>query len=260
MAYGRNPVILVLAVVSGVLAFVISLKMMNTPAPAKAESTYVIAVAVKDISIGGIIRNSDVDLLAPSGKVNAKLVFEDLSVVGRVVRRNVPKGEPIKKTDLLEQGDNLASLIPKGYRAMTIPATLPASITELLQIGNRVDVILTYSIGQNDYKSVTLVENTRVIGVNKPEKKSGGDPTLDITLAVTPEGAETLAFASKRGTLNVSIRSLDDEGNEKFFTLKELFFPEKEKTEAALAPDVPVVPKDVIEIIRGVSREEYSAS
>lgn len=227
MAYGRNPVILIVAISSGLIAFFMSLRMMSTPAPAKAESAYVVAVAIKDIPIGAIIRNSDVDMLPPQSKVNGKLVFEDLgAVVGRVVRRNVPKGEPIKKTDLLEQGDNLASLIPKGYRAMTIPATLPASLTELLQIGNRVDVILTYATGQSDYKSVTLVENTRVIGVSKPDKPGGGGTqSVDVTLAVTPEGAETLAFASKRGTLNVSIRSLDDEGQEKFFYAVRTVFP-----------------------------------
>lgn len=261
MAYGRNPVILMLAVGSGILAFFLSLRMMSTPAPAKAESIYVVAVALRDIPIGGIIRNDDVDLLPPPSPVNQKLIFEELgSVVGKVVRRNVPKGEPIRKMDILEEGDNLASLIPKGYRAMTIPVTLPDSITELLQIGNRVDVILTYEVGKTDFKSLTLVENARVIGVSKPEKKTGGaNQSLDITLSVTPEGAETLAFASKRGTLNVSIRSLDEEGSEKFFTLKELFFPKDNNQQDALqASEKPAVPKDVIEIIRGVTREEYA--
>ena len=242
--------------------------MMNTQAPPAAiEARQTFVVAVKDIMIGTMIRPDDVDLLPPSENIQPKLGYQDIGeVLGKVVRRNIAKGEALKKVDILAEGDNLASLIPRGYRAMTIPVTLPASITEMLQIGNRVDVILTYEASRNELKSVTLLENARVIGVSNPSDKASGSQNrnLDITLAVTPEGAETLAFAQKRGTLNLSIRSLDEEGTEKFFTLRELFFPDKKEDNSGLPEDMlqiekPSVPTDVIEIIRGVSKEQYAA-
>jgi pilus assembly protein CpaB len=270
MPRGRNPLVLILALVSGAAAFMLSLQMTKAPAAkntAAPSSTKVVVHAVNDISIGSIIKKSDIDLLPPSGSYNPKMVYENIpDVMGRVVRRNVLKGEIVKKLDILADGDNLAALIPKGYRAMTIPVMLPSSITELLQIGNRVDVILTYDVSKGDINSLTLVENARVIGVSKQggEGGSGGTKKMDITLAVTPEGAETLAFSIKRGTLNLSIRSLDEDDNEKFFTLKELFFPQDKESKIdpnqLLEAEVPKVPKDLIEIIRGVRKEQYATS
>ncbi|HTL46535.1 MAG TPA: Flp pilus assembly protein CpaB [Verrucomicrobiae bacterium] len=271
MPRGRNPLILILALVSGAAAFMLSLQMTKAPAAknnvAAPSNVKLVVHAVNDIAIGSIIKKSDIDVLAPSGNYNPKMVYENVSdVMGKVVRRNVLKGEMIKKLDILAEGDNLAALIPKGYRAMTIPVMLPSSITELLQIGNRVDVILTYDVAKGDINSLTLVENARVIGVSKQAEGggvSGGNKKMDITLAVTPEGAETLAFSMKRGTLNLSIRSLDEEDEEKFFTLKELFFPEaKDKVDPnqLLEPETPKVPKDLVEIIRGVRKEQYATS
>lgn len=268
MPRGKNPFILILALGSGILAFMLSLQIMKPKAAAPvAKPAFTVAVAVKDISIGAIIKKEDVDLLPPSGTVNPKQTFTDLGeLTGKVARRNIPKGEAVKKVDILAEGDNLASLIPKGYRAMTIPVTLPASITELLQIGNRIDVLLTYEVSRGEINSVTLVENARVIGVSKPQNAGSSDSKrLDITLSVTPDGAQTLAYAMKRGTLNVSIRSLDEGEDEKFFTLKDLFFPKEEsggdalRTAMPAEPDKPKVPKNVVEVIRGVNKEQYAS-
>lgn len=268
MPRGKNPFILILALGSGILAFLLSLQVIKPKAAAPvAKPAYSVVVAIRDINIGAIIRKDDIDMLPPSGPVNAKQVFESVGdVAGKVVRRNIPKGEVIKKVDILAEGDNLASLIPKGYRAMTVPVTLPASITELLQIGNRVDVLLTYEVTRGEINSVTLVENARVIGVSKPQNAGSADSKrLDITLSVTPDGAQTLAYAMKRGTLNVSIRSLDEGEGEKFFTLKDLFFPKEEAggdlMRAALPAEAekPKVPKNVVEVIRGVNKEQYAS-
>lgn len=268
MARGKNPFILILALGSGVLAFMLSLQVMKpkASAPAAPKASYTVVVAVRDINIGAIIKKDDVDLLPPSGDVNSKQIFEHTGdVIGKVVRRNVPKGDVVKKVDILSEGDNLASLIPKGYRAVTIPVTLPGSITALLQIGNRVDVLLTYEVSRGEINSVTLIENARVIGVSNPQAASGGgdgNKRMDITLSVTPEGAQTLAYAMKRGTLNVSIRSLDEGDDEKFFTLKDLFFPKEDTVSEVIKPmndvEKPKVPRNVVEIIRGVNKEQYA--
>ena len=75
-----------------------------------------------------------------------------------------------------------------------------------------------------------------------------------MTLAVTPEGAETLAYSMKKGTLNVVVRPLSEEaiGEEKFFTLKELFFSGDETAGPEIEPE-----QRGVEIIRGLRREKY---
>lgn len=264
---GNNNFMLVFAVICGVVAFLLTFRMFNPEKQGMVTSEQgqlpQFVTMVKDVRIGSMIRKEDLQLMPVTGSVNPKTLFTDSGqVVGKVARRNLLKGEPVKQTDLLAEGDNLASLIPKGYRAMTVPVNLGSNISDLLNIGSRVDVILTYKATKDEIMSVTLVENVRVIGIASAKSQGAGQPSrsaqVDISLAVTPDGAETLAYASNRGTLHVSIRSLSEEDEEKFFTLKELFFPKSSEDSKTAALDKPKVPKDMVEIIRGVRKESYA--
>lgn len=256
----RNSIILIFAVGSGFAAFLISMSLINPQKPVTSAGHLVVG-AVRDIDLGSMIKKEDVDLLPPPDNINPKILFSEFTpVVGKVSRRNILKGEVIKSVDLLEEGENLASLVPRGYRAMTIPITLPSSLTNMLHIGNRIDVLLTFERSRGEVESVTLVKNAKVIGLSEPPGKNasmGQDRSMYITLAVTPDGAETLAYSMKKGTLNISIHSLSDadEESEKFFTLKELFFSSA-ATGSALHPKT----TDKIEIIRGLHKEDYRPS
>lgn len=253
----KNSVILLLALASGMIAFLMSFRLMNQPGAVSTEK--LIVAAVRDINIGSVIRRDDIDLLpAPEGTLMKSHYTTLDDVVGRVPRRILLKGQAIKNVDILAEGDNLASLIPQGYRAMTIPVTLSSNLSNLLQIGNRVDVLLTYEVSRGEINSITLIENARVIGVSDmPGNQGGRELKVHVTLAVTPDGAQTLAYAMEKGTLNISIRSLGEQEDEKFFTLKELFFPNKPDPQAALLPVEEKPPSDEIEIIRGLRREKF---
>src|SRR3989338_7275743 len=166
----QHSTILMLAVGTGLAAFVLSVRLFNAKQQAHVamvQSQQMIVGAIRDLKVGSMIVKDDVDLLpAPSG-VNMNVFFTDFNnVVGKVVRKNVMKGDAIKTVDLLAEGDNLASLIPNGYRAMTIPVILPSDLSSLIQIGNRVDVILTYDQGRGQIESVTLINSAKVIGVS----------------------------------------------------------------------------------------------
>ncbi len=253
---------MLIAIASGLGAFIVSTHLVSSMRSGSPANLLVVG-AVRDISIGSVIKREDVDLLPPPENMNPKVLFTDFDrVVGETARRNVPKGEVIRTVDLLAKGDNLASLIPPGYRAMNIPVVLPSNLTNLIQVGNRVDILLTYQKANYEVSSVTLVKNAKVIGVSEPPKggfSSGANQEMYITLAVTPDGAETLAFAMKKGTLNVAVHSLSDseaQQQEKFFTLRELFFNKANEPITTVAPAP--VEKQEIEVIRGLNKEKYS--
>lgn len=253
----HNSFILVLALGSGLIAFLMSLQIANSKKQVAME--LMVVGAVRDIEIGSSIKKEDLDLVPAPQNVNPKMLFTDFDpVLSKVNRRNILKGEAIKSIDLLAEGENPASLIPAGYRAMTVPVTLPANLTKLIQVGNRVDVLLTYEKVHGEFESVTLIKNAKVIGLSEPGKNAGmgGTAQVYITMAVTPDGAETLAYAMKKGTLNVAVYSLSESNNseEKFFTLKELFFKEEPVAAQAVAA-APV--SDGIEVIRGLRKEKY---
>lgn len=262
----RNSLILFLALGSGFAAFIIYLNLVNSSQPRTSAGLMVVG-AVKDIEIGTKIQKEDLDLFEAPVNVSPKILLADFqSVLGKVSRRNILKGEVIRTIDLLGEGENIASLIPEGYRAMTIPVTMPSSLSNMIEVGNRVDILLTYEQARGEFRSVTLVKNAKVIGASDNTAKGGGGfvpgaagGSTYITLAVTPEGSETLAYAMKKGTLNIAIHSLSEAENmpEKFFTLSELFHKDDEKKEVVVqTPDEPVA-TDSIEIIRGLRKEKF---
>lgn len=248
----HNSIILVIALGSGLMAFLISLQFAS---PKKVQHNVPLVVtAIRDIPMGTSIKREYLDLLpAPAGASPQVLYPDFTSVLKKVSRKNIAKGDPIKSIDLLGEGENLASLIPNGYRAMTIPVSLATDLKKMLDVGNRVDVLLTYEKERGEFASLTLVTKARVIGITDPSKDGRSDASIFLTLAVTPEGAETLAYAIKKGTLSVSIYpALDNsEQAEKFFTLKELFFKE-----APSIAEGPVVTSQ-IQLIRGLRKETY---
>jgi Flp pilus assembly protein CpaB len=255
----HNSFILVLALGSGMIAFLMSFQIVNSK---KQASTAIMVVGpMHDIEIGTMIKKEDLDLVPAPENINTKLLFTDFGPVeNKVARRNLLKGEAIKSIDLLAEGENPASLIPAGYRAMTIPVILPSNLTKLIQVGNRLDVLLTFETERGEFESVTLVKNAKVIGLSDPVKATGpgasqGGSQVFITLAVTPQGAETLAYSMKKGTLNVSVYSLSESGKseEKFFTLKELFSKEDKAAEGLEAR--PAI--EGVEIIRGLRKEKF---
>lgn len=250
-----NSLILIIAIVSGLAAFIISLSVVQTPRQAPDMEGLLVVTAIKDIPIGTMIGKGDVDLLAAPKDVNPKALFTEFNpVVSRLSRKFIRKGWAIRSVDLYNKGENLASLIPPGYRAMSIPVTMSSNLAKLVFPGNRVDVILTYRSELQQYETVILVKNARVIDVTTPKNTGESEVRLSVTLAVTSEGARTLAFAMEKGTLKVSVRPLDDiEKNEqeRFFTLKELFYKEGEVPYKELVPQ-----RDGVEVIRGLRKEK----
>lgn len=249
-----NSAILVVSGVSFLFAFMMAIRVMHKPAPTSnlpKNTALQVVTAIKDIQGGSPIQKEDVALSDAPADVNPKVLFTDFEkVVNKISRRSILKGEAVKTIDLFEAGDNLASLIPQGYRAMTVPVTIPPELLSLVRIGNRVDILLTYEMTKGIIQSATLMENVKVIGVS--DKASGYQGQFYVTLALTPIGVETLAYAQRKGVLNLSVRSLyqSEEAEEKFYSLKQLFFKDTAIQPVAVATRT-------IEIIKGVKTEKY---
>ena len=90
----------------------------------------------------------------------------------------------------------------------------------MLRPGDHVDVLGTFARAQQDYATVTLLQNVLVLatgevrgsGENEEPTTPGGAPHSfnNITVSVDPEEAELLVFAMQRGPVNVALRSQDD--------------------------------------------------
>lgn len=120
---------------------------------------------------------------------------------------------------------SLALKTPAGKRAVTVMINSLAAVGGLINAGDFVDVIARLDVPSQDpdKKTVTamIFQDLQVLAVNTNENDPGAYDeqqaanTLKITVAVDPQEAGLLSFANKNGTLELALRSPDDNERQK---------------------------------------------
>ncbi len=144
------------------------------------------------------------------------------SLIGSVVRSTLQKGEPIVIKDFVKQGDRsvLAALLTPGKRAISIDVSPTTASSGLINPGDMVDVIVSFSstsrsgeVVQQTIESKTFLKGIKVLAIDtnlSPPGKVNAAPHV-ATLEVTPAQAETLMATAKEGTLSLSLHGLATE-------------------------------------------------
>lgn len=124
---------------------------------------------------------------------------------------------------------SLAGRTPPGKRAITVMIDSLGAVGGLVNPGDYVDVIAHLNIPktagaeeENKAKKETLTamifQRLLVLAINTNLDEPGAyddqqkEKTLKVTFAVTPEEAGLLAFADKNGSLELSLRPLNESG------------------------------------------------
>jgi pilus assembly protein CpaB len=148
------------------------------------------------------------------------------AAVGRVLAKPVSAGEKIRAVDLIPRtaGERIARQLPAGYRAISV-SLREGVATVALYPGAMVDVLSTIDVpsangSAKEAVTRTVVERARVLAVNDEAVGTKPDPAASserrasrrttVTLAVTPEQAAQLEFASAKGSIGVTVRAEDD--------------------------------------------------
>jgi len=157
----------------------------------------------------------------------------EAALLGSVVTRTMHRGAPIARSAVVQPGDRgfLAAVLPQGKRAISIPITETAGISGLVLPGDRVDIILTYSLtgasidAERDVRaSETVLGNIRVLALDQrlrqTEAAEDGGPASTAppiartaTLQVSPREAEMLTLATSLGDLSMVLNSVHDGGD-----------------------------------------------
>jgi pilus assembly protein CpaB len=153
------------------------------------------------------------------------------SVVGRVTRVPVFKGEPIVPGRLAPAGTGpgLEVKITPGKRAMAVKINDVVGLSGLIQPNSRVDVLVTLKEeGSVDKQRAKLFMNdVRVLSVGTQVERSEDGKAITATTAaleVTPAEAERLAVAMNQGSIQLVLRGYGD--------------PDSVKTNGATSSDV----------------------
>ena len=242
-----SKVILLISLLTAFSGFSLTLKTLDR---AKKTSPFLIVVAGRDLALGETLSEKDMEISSAPAETDLHNTFrQSEKLIGKSLRNPLRRGQPVTSFDLITDSDSLAGLIPQGYRAATLPLSLPGETSGSLRFGTRVDVLF-FEVADRNAQAKTIMKNVLVLknSQNQKPSESSASAVSYITLAVRPEAAETLAYALQRGKIHLSVRPMTERNaREEYMSLNELLGI----TNAAA---MPLGSSAEVEVIRGIKK------
>jgi pilus assembly protein CpaB len=201
-----SRVLFALSIVLGVVAtMAVQARLARLEARARAAGPRrAVVVAATDLARGTVLGPTMLTTRRfPEGSLPPDVLPSPEAAVGRTLAAAVAADEPITGLRLAPPGGPVAALIPPSFRAVPVPAALPASV---VRAGDRVDVLATYATG--GAHAETVVAGAEVLSVLPAG--SSGPAAVTLMVLVGPESAERLAFARSFADLSVALVSVED--------------------------------------------------
>src|SRR5215217_1062182 len=222
----KRLIIALLAAITFGLIAAVSVKQYLLSAQAFNRTNDVV-VAKVDIPVGSRIIPEQLAIaqfpadVTPVGAI-AKI---DENLIGRVVLTAISPKDPITESKLAPVGSlgGLSSVIPEGYRAMTVKVDDVVGVSGFIMPGTLVDIVVVIQppkgTANEEMISKIVLQNIKVLASGQNIDKPKNDREVErsvraVTLQVTPEQAEKLALASSEGKLQLVMRNSVDQADE----------------------------------------------
>ena len=223
----KRLIIALLAAITFGLIAAVSVKQYLLSAKTFENTLNDVVVAKVEIPVGSRIIAEQLAVaqfpanVTPEGAIS---VIDD-KLVGRVVVTSISPRDPITEAKLAPVGaaGGLSSIIPEGYRAMTVAVNDVVGVSGFIMPGTLVDivVVITPPKGSNNDEMISkiVLQNIKVLAngqnIDKPQNARETERSVRaVTLQVTPEQAEKLALASSEGKLQLVMRNSVDQADE----------------------------------------------
>ena len=221
----RAVVFAAVAMVAGALAIMVLFNMIRgyqvqIDEAKKPEDTVMVIVAARDLYQGVTITEEDLYMVdIPPRYLPENVFLSPEHVVGRIPRERILANEFIRADRLAdpESGAGLNAVIPRGMRAISVNISDGRALSGFLNPGNYVDVLVTIQPDDDQERPITntIMQAIFVLGVNSRkgdedevearEKRGKQRPT--VTLLVTAEQAESMAYAEALGAITLALRN-----------------------------------------------------
>ena len=175
-----------------------------------------ILVAVRDLPAGHTLTAGDMaaaeypQRYLPPRYIRASLVD---AVAGETLAVSVRAGQPVLDSDRVgSTATKLSQRIPETLRALALKVDRISTFGGLLEPGDRVDIVVTWSNPQGRVETRTLLQRVAVASVGGSMGSAhGGDArrpqrVQTVSVVVTPREAEMLIFAEKQGEITLTLR------------------------------------------------------
>lgn len=223
----KRLIIALLAAITFGLIAAVSVKQYLLSAQTFQSNFNDVVVAKVDIPVGSKIIAEQLTVaqfpadVTPEGAISTI----DDKLVGRVVITSISPRDPVTELKLAPVGaaGGLSSMIPEGYRAMTVAVNDVVGVSGFIMPGTLVDIVVVITppkgTGNEEMISKIVLQNIKVLAngqnIDKPQNARETERAIKaVTLQVTPEQAEKLALASTEGKLQLVMRNSVDQADE----------------------------------------------
>ena len=223
----KRLIIALLAAVTFGLIAAVSVKQYLLSAQTFKSNLNDVVVAKVDIPVGSRIIAEQLTVAQFPADVTPEGALSkiDDKLIGRVVVASISPRDPVTEVKLAPIGaaGGLSSMIPEGYRAMTVAVNDVVGVSGFIMPGTLVDIVVVItppkSTGNEEMISKIVLQNIKVLAsgqnIDKPKNDREADRAIKaVTLQVTPEQAEKLALASSEGKLQLVMRNSVDQADE----------------------------------------------
>jgi pilus assembly protein CpaB len=226
MMRNKRLIIALLAAVAFGLIAAVSVSQYLARAQAFTKNLNQVVVAKVEIPVGSRIIAEQLTVAQFPRNVTPEGAFATTDkLLDRVAVVRIAPREPVTESRLAPVGaaGGLSSVIPEGYRAMTVKVDEVVGVSGFIMPGTLVDIVVVTAppkaTGQEEMISKIVLQNIKVLASGQNIDKPKNDREVErsvraVTLQVTPEQAEKLALASSEGRLQLVMRNSVDQGDE----------------------------------------------
>jgi pilus assembly protein CpaB len=233
-------------------------------------ATVAVVVAARDIPLGQPIEphfittmNWPAISVPPGAFRDPALLLPAEGQEPRRAMRAIAQGELVSAARVSEFGEKvtIAQTLSENARAMAINVNAATAVGGFVTPGDFVDIVLTQGNGQT-LRTVTILQNIRVIGVDQDSNESTDAPVVarTVTVEVTPDQGQRLALAQQAGELSLSLRDPNAAEDEVLpaISLSDLLMIEEPKAvEPVDSEEPPPAPiRRSVTVIRGTEMSE----
>jgi pilus assembly protein CpaB len=181
------------------------------------ESRPAVLVAARTIALGTLLRKEDIawkDVMP--GEVRPGYLMRgqvsEAEFLGAISRRNFAQDEPLIASEFVKPGDRqfLAAVLKPGSRAISIFVDAAQSAAGMALPGDRVDVILTQSFGEQATDpgrktvSETMLRDVRVIAIDQSLT-----PSTNVAAAISTEARIPKTVTLELGKFQLAVLPLE---------------------------------------------------
>jgi pilus assembly protein CpaB len=245
----KSLLLLVVALGCGLVASIGINQMLSTRQveASSAGPTVSVFLAKQPINLGDVIKSDMVRMEEfPADKLPPDAITQLDELKGRRARSKILPGMPIVDGWLLakgESGDDVTTLVPKGYRVIPVRVDAESGGAGLIKPGDRVDVLVhlreNSTSGVPKTTTITFLQNVKVFAIDDVfRREADGEQSVaakTISLVVTPDQAELVTHATQMGTVRMIIRNSEDDSvaDTSGATADQLFRPNSDAGPAA---------------------------